>query len=200
MVADAFQRLPGVGLMCGIKLFPAVEATGDAGGDLRVFRIEPLDLLGEKSVALGGVEARQIGPEVADQRVHLVRVGDFKRRVCGELLHRRQRVRQAAAGLGGQPFVDDQRLANRCGQRAGRPDRPPSMLPPALIRRAVRYVESDPNGTGSAVGRMATGQSQRAANGGFSCTAGLGLTEGNRELLTDGPGKLRALRRERGVA
>jgi hypothetical protein len=54
-------------LMFGIKLFPAVKATCEARGDLRVFGVEQAGLLGKEGVAVGGVEAGEVGAEVADQ-------------------------------------------------------------------------------------------------------------------------------------
>jgi hypothetical protein len=80
MAAHAFERLPGMRLAAGVELLPAVEAAGQARGDLRVARVEFDDPLGDEGVAaaVGGVEARQVGAEGADQRIYLVRVADVE--------------------------------------------------------------------------------------------------------------------------
>ena len=121
MVADAFQRGAGVRLAAGVEFLPAVEAAGEARGDLRVLVVQVEHAVGDEGVAaaVGGVEARQVGAEGADQRIHLVRVADVEGRVGAQRLDRGQRVRPAAGRLRGQPFVDDQRLVLPAGVEIG---------------------------------------------------------------------------------
>ena len=74
-----------------IKLLPAIETAGQAGSNLRVAGVEQLDLFGDEGIALGGVEAHEVGAEVAQQGIHLVWIADVESRVSGELLDRGQR-------------------------------------------------------------------------------------------------------------
>ena len=69
VVANAFQCSTGVSLAAGVEFLPAIETTGEARGDLRVAVVQFDHPLGDEGVtaAIGGIEARQIGPEGADQ-------------------------------------------------------------------------------------------------------------------------------------
>jgi len=74
------------------KPAPAVEAARQAGGDLRVELIDLGNLLGQEAVAAAVgrmeadvVEADVVVAESVEQRIHLVRVMQIKRRVRKQL-------------------------------------------------------------------------------------------------------------------
>ena len=69
-----------------------------------------VDPVGGEGIAgtVCGMEARVVGAEAADQRVHLVRVANVERRMRGEAFHFVQRSGQARGGLHRQPLVHHQ--------------------------------------------------------------------------------------------
>ena len=96
----------------GVEFPPAVEGACHARGDLRIEGVDRGHLLGEEGVAaaVGGVKAHVVAAEAADQRVDLVRIVDFERRVREQFPHFGQRAGQARARLHCQPLVHHQRF------------------------------------------------------------------------------------------
>ena len=142
-----FQRGARVALPRFVKAFPVVKTARQTRGDLRILRVEHGDLLGQKGVSMAvcGVKMPMIATKSAQQRIHLVRISQIKRRMARQCFDPRQSTRQARRRLNRQPFIDDQgfvlptliegrqRLISDIARRIGAP-------------KAVRAVAGVPRG------------------------------------------------------
>ena len=100
----------------------AVKAADQPRGHLRVDGVNRQHLVGHKAVAaaVGGVEGGQVAAKGANQRAHLVRVGQRKSRVLHQRGDGAQHVLAAAPGLQGEPFVHHQRFVGKALGKVGK--------------------------------------------------------------------------------